>query len=88
MRVRSSSVPRDRSMTRRDSASIARSQSPARVGLRDGTMIKKAEKMAKRSTFRGISKQGRASESDRRIPNQRPKHLFSGKRGMGKTDRR
>ena len=57
LRYISLQVPRDRSMTRRDSASIARSQSPARVGLRDGTMIKKAEKMAKRSTFRGISKQ-------------------------------
>ena len=52
-------VPRDRSMTRRDSASIARSQSPARVGLRDPKMIKKADKMAKKSTFQGISKQVR-----------------------------
>ena len=32
--------------------------------------------------------QGRASESDRRIPCKMPKHLFSGKRGNGKTDRR
>jgi len=88
VRMRSSSVPRDRSMTRRDSASIARSQSPARVGLRDPKMIKKADKMAKKSTFQGISKQGRASESDRRIPCKMPKHLFSGKRGNGKTDRR
>ena len=44
--------------------------------------------MAKKSTFQGISKQGRASESDRRIPCKMPKHLFSGKRGNGKTDRR
>ena len=43
VRMRSSSVPRDRSMTRRDSASIARSQSPARVGLRDATQIKKVD---------------------------------------------
>ena len=33
-----------------------------------------------------ISRQ--ASESDRRIAIKKPKHLFSGKRGMGKTDRR
>ena len=43
VRMRSRSVPRDRSMTRRDSASIARSQSPARVGLRDATQIKKVD---------------------------------------------
>ena len=56
-------VPRDRSMTRRDSASIARSQSPARVGLRDPKMIKKADKMAKKSTFQGISKQASPTPS-------------------------
>ena len=56
-------MPRDRSMTRRDSASIARSQSPARVGLRDPKMIKKADKMAKKSTFQGISKQASPTPS-------------------------
>ena len=30
----------------------------------------------------------KAGEADRVIPNKMPKHLFSGKRGMGKTDRR
>jgi hypothetical protein len=85
-RVRSNSVPRDRSMTRRDSASIARSQSPARTGLRDPTQMKKGEKLRKKSQFQ-LSKMGRI-ESDRRIPSEMPKHLNSGKRGMGKTDRR
>ena len=70
--MRSSSVPRDRSMTRRDSASIARSQSPARVGLRDPKMIKKADKMAKKSTFQGISKQVGAHPSPDSIPDHYP----------------
>ena len=85
--MRSNSVPRDRSATRRDSASIARSQSPARVGMRDSTQIKKGAKLNVKSQFQ-LDKMGRASESDRRIPTKMPKHLFSGKRGNGKTDRR
>jgi len=44
--------------------------------------------MLERKAQRTVQKQGRVAESDRRIPNERPKHLFSGKRGMGKTDRR
>jgi nucleolar GTP-binding protein len=31
---------------------------------------------------------GKAGESDRHIHEKKPKHLFSGKRKMGKTDRR
>lgn len=30
----------------------------------------------------------RKGEGDRHIPTLKPKHLFSGKRGTGKTDRR
>ena len=30
----------------------------------------------------------RKGEADRHIPNLMPKHLYSGKRGNGKTDRR
>jgi hypothetical protein len=32
--------------------------------------------------------QARAGEGDHRIWDMKPKHLFSGKRGIGKTDRR
>ena len=35
-----------------------------------------------------MNKFGKASESDRVIVTKKPKHLFSGKRGKGKTDRR
>jgi nucleolar GTP-binding protein len=34
------------------------------------------------------NKQARRGEADRTIPNLRPKHLLSGKRGIGSTDRR
>lgn len=35
-----------------------------------------------------LSQQGRADEADRTIPSWKPKHLFAGKRGIGKTQRR
>jgi len=38
-----------------------------------------------KSLFVGASKKG---ESDRVIPDMKPKHLFTGKRGIGKTERR
>ena len=86
-RVSSNSVPRDRSMSRRDSASIARSQSASRVGLHGAAQLKQAAKLARKSSKK-LAKMGRAGESDRRVPCKMPKHLFSGKRGIGKTARR
>jgi len=82
---RASSVPRDRSSTARDAASLARSRSPSASGLRDSAAVVKVTKLAKKKQFR-MNKMGYASESDRRIPTAKPKHLFSGKRGNGKTD--
>jgi nucleolar GTP-binding protein len=35
-----------------------------------------------------LALQAKRGEADRKIPTLRPKHLFSGKRGIGKTDRR
>ena len=86
---RANSVPRDRSSTARDQASVlrSRSKSPAAAGVRDDAALKKVEKVAKQKQFR-LNKMGRASESDRHIHIKKPKHLFSGKRGIGKTDRR
>ena len=86
-RQKATSVPRDRSSLARDAASVARSRSPSANGLRDEKAMAKVQKLAKKKGFQ-LSKQGRASESDRRIPTIRPKHLNSGKRGIGKTDRR
>jgi nucleolar GTP-binding protein len=35
-----------------------------------------------------MNKDGRKGEADRHIYNLKPKHLYAGKRGNGKTDRR
>ncbi|CAH8861241.1 unnamed protein product [Trichobilharzia szidati] len=64
-------------------ASVARSTS----GLRDAKMhetVKRMSKLAQRKTVT-LARKG---EGDRHIPTLKPKHLFSGKRGSGKLDRR
>jgi len=48
---------------------------------------KKADKLVRHSHKR-IARTARAGEGDKRVLNNMPKHLFSGKRGIGKTDRR
>lgn len=48
------------------------------------TKVRKLAKIAQRSLNLGAKK----GEADRRILISRPKHLFAGKRKMGKTDRR
>lgn len=87
--LRANQVPQDRSSTARDSARVSRSRSrdPSAAGLKDEASLVKVEKLAKRKMFQK-SKMGYGIESDRRIPTKMPKHLFSGKRGNGKTDRR
>jgi nucleolar GTP-binding protein len=50
-------------------------------------MKSKAVKLADLAQ-RKRNKQAKAGEGDRVIPTKMPKHLFSGKRGIGKTDRR
>jgi len=75
--------------------SLARSESMAhksKVTPRNKTGIKpesqdKITKMTKLGQ-RQINYHGKAGESDRHIHIKKPKHLFSGKRKMGKTDRR
>jgi len=59
-----------------------RSRSIASVPLQ-----KKADKLTKAS-HKKIRLQARAGEGDKRILNEKPRHLYSGKRGIGKTDRR
>ena len=71
------SSSRYRSMTR------PRDQS----GLRDTSMMSKARKMAKIAQ-RPMIRMGKQGESDRHIGDVKPKHLFTGKRGVGKTQRR
>ena len=57
-------------------------------GVRDPEMRQKIRKMAKKTQNKSFNKFGKAGESDRHIAVKKPRHLFSGKRKMGKTDRR
>jgi len=67
----------------RSSSKVPRDQS----GVRDVTMAKKARKINKMSQ-RKLNLGAKTGEADRRIFIKKPKHLFSGKRSTGKTDRR
>merc|ERR1712117_973537 len=64
--------------------SVARSQS----GLRDASQGAKLDKQQRKRDKKGFARMGKAGESDRRIQEKKPKHLFCGKRGIGKNDRR
>ncbi|GAB6031966.1 Nucleolar GTP-binding protein 1 [Chamberlinius hualienensis] len=67
----------------RSSSKMPRDQS----GVRDVKMQMKVKHIAKKA--QGKANRGaRKGEGDRTILNMKPKHLFSGKRKMGKTDRR
>ena len=55
--------------------------------MRDEVQQAKANKLMKQKQFK-LNKFARAGEADRHIATKKPKHLFSGKRGNGKTDRR
>ena len=57
------------------------------MGLKDSTQANRAIKMSDRAQRRS-GKMARRGEGDRHVPDLKPKHLFSGKRGKGKTDRR
>lgn len=50
-------------------------------------MITKAKKIGRKAQ-KERNHQAKKGEGDRVILNMMPKHLFSGKRGNGKTDRR
>lgn len=66
-------------------------RAPSRLdqGVKNTVMKKKLHVMAKRDIAKKMSKgMGLKGEADRFIGTKMPKHLFSGKRGAGKTDRR
>lgn len=73
-------------------ASKARSVSKMREVAVASSLPDEASKKKAKTKLINANRQfmmtGRASESDRRHYNPKPKHLFSGKRGVGKTDRR
>ena len=51
-------------------------------------MKRKLQTMARKDIARKVKRMCLKGEADRFIGNKMPKHLFSGKRGSGKTDRR
>eukprot|EP00096_Caligus_rogercresseyi_P013974 TRINITY_DN6536_c0_g1_i1.p1 TRINITY_DN6536_c0_g1~~TRINITY_DN6536_c0_g1_i1.p1 ORF type:complete len:674 (-),score=201.45 TRINITY_DN6536_c0_g1_i1:95-2074(-) len=74
----------DESGTVRSSSSVPRSQS----GVRDASQVSKIKRMNKKTQNKSFNQLGKVGESDRKITTKMPKHLFAGKRGSGKTDRR
>uniref|UniRef100_A0A182PF33 Nucleolar GTP-binding protein 1 n=1 Tax=Anopheles epiroticus TaxID=199890 RepID=A0A182PF33_9DIPT len=58
------------------------------LGIKDVMLKAKAKVMAKHDIAKRVTKMSRKGEGDRHIPDLKPKHLFAGKRGTGKTDRR
>uniref|UniRef100_A0A7S0NA15 Nucleolar GTP-binding protein 1 n=1 Tax=Pyramimonas obovata TaxID=1411642 RepID=A0A7S0NA15_9CHLO len=79
---------RGRSLSRVDARSMSRgrSQTPG-GGIKDLETAKKALKIADKMQFKR-NKLAKRGEGDRHIPDLKPKHLLTGKRGIGKTDRR
>ncbi|XP_071692079.1 nucleolar GTP-binding protein 1 [Rutidosis leptorrhynchoides] len=82
----------NKKMKRSLSMSRSRSRGPSKElvageGFKDMAMRTKAIKMSWDSGKKR-NKEARKGEGDRIIPTLRPKHLFAGKRGKGKTDRR
>lgn len=70
------------------SATRSRSKPPRdQSGISAPEKKKKAKKMMK-TAQRTMNRMGKAGESDRHISSKLPKHLFSGKRKSGKTQRR
>mmetsp|Transcript_17709 Transcript_17709/g.41165 ORF Transcript_17709/g.41165 Transcript_17709/m.41165 type:complete len:646 (-) Transcript_17709:36-1973(-) len=67
-------------------AARARSQSKMK-GLPSEEVAQKVEKK-RRKLMRQRNKLGKRGDADTHIPDLKPKHLYSGKRGIGKTDRR
>ena len=57
-------------------------------GTRDPETRKKIKSMDKKMQKKKFARLGKAGESDRKITTKMPKHLFAGKRGTGKTQRR
>lgn len=51
-------------------------------------MRHKLSRIAHKAISKKVKKHGLKGEADRFIGNKKPKHLFAGKRGIGKTDRR
>lgn len=93
---RSSSKQRDRSVSmgpaKGTEGAASRALSKVRVDSKDAGMSTVKQKLKakslKRLGQRPANVYGRAGEADRHISEAKPRHLYSGKRGKGKTDHR
>lgn len=81
--ARSESRARSQSFSRSRSVSVAPGE-----GFSNPRQKAKAIELAHKKQRTGVAAMSRRGEADRTIINKKPKHLFSGKRGIGKTDRR
>ncbi|KAJ0021458.1 hypothetical protein Pint_30968 [Pistacia integerrima] len=83
--------PNKKLRLRSTSRSRSKSRPPGEVvpgeGFKDSAQKVKAIKLGKKSVKKR-NKDARRGEADRVIPTLKPKHLFSGKRSIGKTQRR
>lgn len=76
---------------REDSEGKVRSSSRLprdKSGIRDEAMATKVKELNKTTQRKLLNKTSKIGEADRVITTKKPKHLFAGKRKMGKTDRR
>lgn len=91
LRTRAAQKRRDSDVAKdaeRRSRSRSRSAPPrSESGVRDAAMAGQVRLLAKKSQ-RKRNLDARKGEADRHVFIAKPKHLFSGKRGIGKTDRR
>ena len=78
-----SSKSRSVSVARR----VDRADKSPGAGLKNDEARMRGQKMADKAQ-RKMNKKAKIGEADRTIITKMPKHLFSGKRGNGKTDRR
>jgi len=84
-RQRTSSQSRERSFSML--RSVSKSPAPGE-GYKDLAEKVRAEVIDRKQQSKRIKRFSRKGEGDRTIPTLKPKHLFSGKRGIGKTQRR
>jgi len=85
--ARSKSQSRGSSAVSQSTRSRSRSKSRVEIGLPDEKTRAKAILLSKKAQKKS-NRLAKIGEADRRIPSKMPKHLFTGKRGIGKTDRR
>jgi nucleolar GTP-binding protein len=84
-------TPLEKKKVRKESISRHRSHSRPKTPQDEGLRDQGLKDMAVAAQYQGQkkrSKHARAGEADRHYHDPMPKHLFSGKRGIGKTDRR